>query len=330
VTAKSSRQNEDQICCYRSINSNGLRVLWEVTSACNLECDFCLVEKKHRQLPLETVLQMADELADAGVEKLMISGGEPLVYRGIEKLLQRLIERGVLVKLLTNGTVHNPQVFQLIRESPTVEVSLSLQSVDEEKADRIFRKPGAFRKIVQAIDMLPRERLNVITACGTMNIEDIEQVIDWVADKRIPCISVINVFKDPSSPARFLEDCRIYKLQSDRVAGLFELIGRKREQYRDRLAIRTTQFHGNPGEVCGAGRSVLYLDCTGCLFPCTLTENSRYRATVQAMSITDAIRYYGQTLPPLPSSSCLPLLTKRAPVEQGTGDLSVPGACVLR
>jgi MoaA/NifB/PqqE/SkfB family radical SAM enzyme len=330
VIAKSSRQNEDQICCYRSINSNGLRVLWEITSACNLECDFCLVEKKHRQLPLEKVLQMADELVDAGVEKLMISGGEPLVYRGIEKLLQRLIERGVLVKLLTNGTVHNPQVFQLIRESSTLEVSLSLQSVHEEKADHIFRKPGAFRKIVQAIDMLPRERLNVITACGTMNIEEIEHVIDWVADKGIPCISVINVFKDPSSPARFLEDCRIYKLQSDRVAALFELIGRKREQYRDRLAIRTTQFHGDPGEVCGAGRSVLYIDCTGCVLPCTLTENSQYRAVVHAMSITEAIRYYRQTLPSLPPSSCIPLLAKGGRVEQATGDVPVPGACAHR
>ena len=43
---RSVLQTEDQICCYRSITSSGVRVLWEITSAGNDRCDFCLGEIK--------------------------------------------------------------------------------------------------------------------------------------------------------------------------------------------------------------------------------------------------------------------------------------------
>jgi MoaA/NifB/PqqE/SkfB family radical SAM enzyme len=308
MSVQSLVRNEDQTCVYRSTNGSGVRVLWEVTSACNLECDFCLVEKKHRHIPLDRALDIARDLIECGVEKFLISGGEPLLYPWIEPLLEYLVERGVLIKLLTNGTLDKPAVWELIRTHRSLEVSLSLPSVDEVTADGIFRKPGSFRRLLATIDQLPLERLNVIAAYSTLNLESIERVIDWVAARGIPCLSITNVFKDPTSPARFVDNCCVYRADSQSVANLFSLIQLKRQQYRGRLVIRTTQFHGEAGETCGAGRSVLYLDCTGCLLPCTLTDNRMYREVVRGMSITDAVEYYHRTLPPIPASSCVQLL----------------------
>jgi MoaA/NifB/PqqE/SkfB family radical SAM enzyme len=307
MSVRSITRNEDQVCCYRSIDSSGARVLWEITSACNLKCDFCLVEIKRKPVPIERALAMAADLIDGGVDKFIVSGGEPLVYKGIETLLEYLVGRDVLVKLLTNGTVPNERVFDLVRSTPGMEVSLSLHTVVEADADAIFRREGAFRSIARTIDQLPRERMNIITAVGTMNVGVVEDVIDWVADRGIPCISVINIFKDPSSPARFRDDCRDYRIETDRVAALFELIERKREQYRGRMAIRTTQFRGTGEERCGAGRSVLYLDSTGCLLPCTLTENTELRERVRGMPIPEILRYYRDELSDMPDSSCVRL-----------------------
>jgi MoaA/NifB/PqqE/SkfB family radical SAM enzyme len=318
MASSSITRNDDQKCVYRSIDSDGIRVLWEVTSACNLKCDFCLVEIKRRHMPIEQALAVARDLVDAGADKFLISGGEPLLYPGIETLIEYLIGRDVLVKLLTNGTVPNERVFDLIRRTPSMEVSLSIQTVDEAAADRIFRREGAFRRIVQTIDELPRERLNIITAVSTMNAGALEEVIDWVAAKAIPCISLTNIFKDPSSPARFRGDCRDYRIEGERTAALFALVERKRTQYRGRMVIRTTQFRGSDAERCGAGRSVLYLDSTGCLLPCTLTENDALREIVRGMTIPEVVRYYRETLPAVPASSCVPLLSIAArPVPVG-------------
>ena len=72
------------------MESQGTRVLWELTSACNLKCDFCLVEIKGRHLPIDSALAIADELVEARVDKVLLSGGEPLLHPGAEAVIRRL------------------------------------------------------------------------------------------------------------------------------------------------------------------------------------------------------------------------------------------------
>ena len=274
-------RTEDQICCYRSITSSGVRVLWEITSACNLKCDFCLVEMKRKQVSLDQALEIADALIARGVDKVLLSGGEPLVFRGVEHVMRRLVDGGVLVKLLTNGTVANEAVFQMIEADPTIEVSMSILSVRPDKADAIFRRDGAWTKLCATLDRLPPQQVNIITPVSSENYDEVEEIIDWVAARGIPGISVINVFKDPSSPARFRDDCRDYTIpQSDGGSAVRTPVGEAPCSTAGRLVIRTTQFRGCGGEECGAGKSVLYIDALGRLLPCTLTDNTVWRQRV--------------------------------------------------
>ena len=305
---RSILQTEDQICCYRSITSAGVRVLWEITSACNLRCEFCLVEIKQTQVSLDRALEIADALVARGVDKVLLSGGEPLTFKGVDQVIRRLVDGGVLVKLLTNGTVANEAVFGMIDADPTFEVSLSILSVRPEKADRIFRRPGAWAKLCATLDRLPPRQVNIITACSTDNEDEIEEIIDWVAARGIPGISVINVFKDPSSPARFRDDCRDYRISNAHVDRLRPRLEKKRAEYEGRLVIRTTQFWSCGGETCGAGRSVLYIDALGRLLPCTLTDNRIWRERSAGLDIGAAMDLYARELPELPPSSCVPLL----------------------
>ena len=145
---RSILQTEDQICCYRSITSAGVRALWEITSACNLKCDFCLVEMKRAQVSLPRALEIADALVAAKVDKVLLSGGEPLVFKGVAEVMRRLIDGGVLVKLLTNGTVENDEVFRIIEADPTVEVSMSILSVAGQ-GRRHLRPPGRLGQAVR-------------------------------------------------------------------------------------------------------------------------------------------------------------------------------------
>ncbi|MGD9850956.1 MAG: radical SAM protein [Nitrospirales bacterium] len=309
MATESIYRNEDQKCCYRAINSQGVRVLWEITSACNVECDFCLVEKKHRTIPLRQAMDLAAVLIEEGVEKFLISGGEPLLYPGIESLLEFLVGRGVLVKLLTNGTIHNPRIFDLIQGTPQIEVSLSVQSINEEMSDRIFKRKGSWAKLLETIRLLPKDRLNIITTFSTMNYDHIEEIIDWVVAQGIRCLSITNVFQETTRPARFMDSCLMYKEDAIQINRLFELIVNKRQEYEGRLIIRTTQFGGEAHETCEAGRSVLYVDSTGALLPCTLTNNAEYRELNGRLSVKELVRHYRERLPSLPPSSCVPLFS---------------------
>ena len=309
---RSVLQTEDQICCYRSITSSGVRVLWEITSACNLKCDFCLVEIKRKRVSLDDALAMAGDLVARRVDKVMVTGGEPLLFRGVEHVMRRLIDGGVLVKLLTNGTVENEAVFRMIEDDPGIEVSLSVLSVRPDKADAIFGRSGAWDRLCATLDRLPPAQVNVITPVSSLNADEIDEIVDWVAARGIPGISVINVFKDPSSPARFRDDCRDYRIAPSQAESLFDLVTAKREEYGGRMVIRTTQFRGCGGETCGAGRSVFYIDSLGRLLPCTLTDNSGWRERVDGLSIGEAMDVYRSELGDLPDSSCVPLLRAQA------------------
>ncbi|MGH9279433.1 MAG: radical SAM protein, partial [Acidimicrobiales bacterium] len=230
-------RDEDQFCVYRSVESHGTRVLWELTSACNLKCDFCLVEMKRRHLAAADALAVCDDLIEAGVDKVLLSGGEPLLYPGAEAVMRRLSASDVLVKLLTNGTIHNEAVFDLIRASDSIEVSMSLPTVDPVEADQIFGRPDTLAKIMATIDALPKSRLNVICAVSRLNLDAVERVVDWVAASGVPCLSLTDIFKDPESPARFRLDCRDHRIDGDQRRGLFDLVARKREELRGRLVI---------------------------------------------------------------------------------------------
>jgi MoaA/NifB/PqqE/SkfB family radical SAM enzyme len=283
-------------------------VLWEITSACNLRCDFCLVEMKRKPVTLDRALAMADELIERRVDKVLLSGGEPLLFRGVEQVMRRLVDGGVLVKLLTNGTVENEAVFRMIEEDPGIEVSLSVLSVRPEKADAIFRRAGAWAKLCATLDRLPPAQVNIITAVSTENYDEVEEILDWAAARGIPGISVINVFKDPTSPARFRDDCRDYTIERSRADALFDRLAVKRAEYAGRMVIRTTQFRGCGGEECGAGRSVLYIDSLGRLLPCTLTDNTVWRERADGLGIGEAMDMYAREIDGLPASSCVPLL----------------------
>jgi MoaA/NifB/PqqE/SkfB family radical SAM enzyme len=304
MTTRSVVQEEDQFCIYRSVTSAGTRVLWELTSACNLKCEFCLVEIKRHHLPAAEALKVADQLVAAGVDKVLISGGEPLLHPAVEPVMRRLSEGGVLVKLLTNGTVPHQAAFDLIRASQSIEVSLSVPTADPRQADEIFRAEGTLAHIAATIAELPAARLNVICAVSQANVAGVEAVVDWVADRGVPCLSLTDIFKDPESRARFRDDCRDLRIDADQRRDLFELVARKRAQYRGRLAIRTTQFVHRPQEVCMAGKTVFYLDALGTLSPCTVTENGPWRSATAGMTVGEAIAYYRRTLDGPPHSSC--------------------------
>ena len=304
MTTRSLIQDEDQFCVSRSVASAGTRVLWELTSACNLKCAFCLVEIKRRHLPVAAALAIADDLVAAGVDKVLLSGGEPLLYPGAEAVMRRLTTAGVLVKLLTNGTVENPAVFQFVRESGTIEVSLSVPTADPVKADEIFGAPDSLSKIAATLAALPSERLNVICAVSRLNLSEVEAVVDWVAAHGVACLSLTDIFKDPVSPARFRDDCRDLRIDEDQRRWLFDLVARKRRQYRGRMVIRTTQFAMQPHEVCMAGQTVFYIDPDGVVSPCTVTDNRPWRALTAGMRPHEAIAYLRGAIVEAPASSC--------------------------
>jgi GTP 3',8-cyclase len=115
-----------------------------VTDRCNFRCVYCMPKevygRDHRflerreLLTFEEITRVARTFVAAGVAKIRITGGEPLVRRDLDVLVAQLAELGVDLTLTTNGSLL-PQKAQALADAGLRRITVSLDSLD----DAIFR-----------------------------------------------------------------------------------------------------------------------------------------------------------------------------------------------
>ncbi len=115
-----------------------------VTDRCNFRCVYCMPKevygRDHRflerreLLTFEEITRVARTFVTAGVKKIRITGGEPLVRRDLERLIAQLAELDVDLTLTTNGSLL-PQKAQALADAGLRRITVSLDSLD----DAIFR-----------------------------------------------------------------------------------------------------------------------------------------------------------------------------------------------
>ena len=86
-----------------------------LTLKCNQNCRYC-----HRFLGIDEVSfednkRIINKIAEDGIKNMTFTGGEPLLYPNIIELVKLAKEKGLKVKLITNGSVlaNNPKIFKI-------------------------------------------------------------------------------------------------------------------------------------------------------------------------------------------------------------------------
>ncbi|MDX1375979.1 MAG: GTP 3',8-cyclase MoaA [Burkholderiales bacterium] len=111
-----------------------------VTDRCNFRCVYCMprevFDSSYRFLPhsailsFEEIARLARVFVDLGVQKLRLTGGEPLVRRDVERLIAMLAGLGVDIALTTNGSLLARQA-RALKAAGLARVTVSLDSHDD-------------------------------------------------------------------------------------------------------------------------------------------------------------------------------------------------------
>jgi cyclic pyranopterin phosphate synthase len=112
-----------------------------VTDRCNFRCVYCMPKEvfgsayrfleRRELLTFEELERVARVFVDLGVEKLRLTGGEPLVRKDVEQLIARLAPLGVDLTLTTNGSLLAPKA-PALAAAGLHRVTVSLDSLDDE------------------------------------------------------------------------------------------------------------------------------------------------------------------------------------------------------
>ncbi|HBA86543.1 MAG TPA: GTP 3',8-cyclase MoaA [Geobacter sp.] len=158
-----------------------------VTDRCNLRCSYCMPEEGVEKLCHSDVLSYADllrisaEAVAAGIEKIRVTGGEPLVRKGILQFLERLGALPGLKELVltTNGLLLK-EMAQGLRDAGVQRLNISLDSLQAEPFARITRG-GELSRVLDGIDAaeragFPAHKINVVVMRGVNDGE----ILDFV------------------------------------------------------------------------------------------------------------------------------------------------------
>jgi radical SAM protein with 4Fe4S-binding SPASM domain len=107
---------------------------WSITGRCNMRCRHCYMsapQAKYGEIPRETALGIVDQLAEAGIAKVNLTGGEPLVRRDFWDIVDALQARDIVVEqIYTNGLLVNEALLDgLDKRGMKPDFSLSFDGV---------------------------------------------------------------------------------------------------------------------------------------------------------------------------------------------------------
>ncbi len=167
----------------------------ELSRACNLRCLYCYAASgvaPENELSLEQILGAVDQAAGLGARKIIVlGGGEPLMFPGLQAVLDRIIERGMQPDLFTNGTLMTRETARVLYEKG-VSVVVKLNSLDPATQDMLAGHLGTFDAIQKGIEALQEagypdrdHRLGVETIICAQNYDELEDLWCWARDQCI-------------------------------------------------------------------------------------------------------------------------------------------------
>ena len=160
-----------------------LMVTMSLTDKCNFRCVYCELPHMNRdEMSTADWHRAIDELADAGMMRVSLMGGEPLLRKDVGELIDHLKARGVNVAMNTNGWLF-PQRIEEIAKLDLVCITLD----GPRELNDAQRHPGAYDKVLAAIDLARSRDVKVITMTVVTKggLDTVDHVLQVARDKGI-------------------------------------------------------------------------------------------------------------------------------------------------
>lgn len=163
-----------------------------VTDRCDFRCVYCMSEKmeflpKQQVLTLEEIYNVAASFSDLGVKKIRLTGGEPLVRRGVMDLIREIGKLPVDLVITTNGSQLGHMAGDL-KEAGVSRLNISLDSLQRDRFQRMTRS-DKLDQVLAGIDAareagFERIKLNAVVMRGR-NDDEVLDLVEFARDKQI-------------------------------------------------------------------------------------------------------------------------------------------------
>jgi AdoMet-dependent heme synthase len=244
-----------------------LAVQLDITYRCNERCVHCYLDHHdHGEMTSSEILRLIDEMADAGVLTLTLSGGEIFLRKDLFEIVEHARRLTFCVKLKTNALLIGAREAARLRDLAVQEIQVSIYSHRPEVHDSITLVPGSLKRSLSAIRFLKAQDLKVVMANVLMR----QNMSDYAAVKDLAEEIGVGFTLDPTITPMMDGNRSILSLGADADT--------LRDVFRDSVVVGDVdEFCAIPsdtGEVnldsrpCSAGHTTCYVSPYGDVFPC--------------------------------------------------------------
>lgn len=172
-------------------------VVIDITNRCNTNCIACwtyspLLQKENKppkswfkeEIEIDAFEAMIEDLAQMGVERIRFTGGgEPLLYREIERAIRAVKKHNIILAITTNGIILHKYI-DLLKECRVEEIALSLWSASDQsyKAVHPKAKEGEFYRILESVRELRSgvfsPTVHILNVINQLNYHEISKMGD--------------------------------------------------------------------------------------------------------------------------------------------------------
>ncbi|MCX8011588.1 MAG: radical SAM protein, partial [Desulfobacterota bacterium] len=224
-------------------------VVFEITNQCDLQCVHCYQEnKKKKELTLNEIKLILDDLANIGTMKLTLTGGEPFLREDFVEIYQYCIQKRFATTLFTNATLISPEHKKILLKNPPWAVECSLYGATANTHELITGVNGVFEGTLSNIKWMVSKGIRVIikSIILSLNFNDLNALAQLCDKLGITFYPSFRVYPS-ADPNRSVKKLRIA------TADFKKLLKKNNwllKRYRGEL------YSGNQsnGFICNAGR----------------------------------------------------------------------------
>ncbi|SCZ09451.1 radical SAM protein [Alkaliphilus peptidifermentans] len=252
--------------CSFGIPKEGIKVVWEITNKCQMNCIHCCNEHRRtgEDISLEDAIKKVGELSKKNVSKIIFTGGDPLLYKDIFDLIEYVNKFNIKVCISTNGMLLDDYYNEIITVSPE-KIIIGLDGLSESTHDKFRGCEDAFTKVIKGVEnLIPHKsiKIELHSIVSKMNIHEIEQIIEFSKTKDIK-LNLANLLEIENKP--LIKD---YILTNEDYNLYLDEINSEKHEH-----VRHIRKKKGLLEKCFAGSKIIGIRADGIYTPCIWLSN---------------------------------------------------------
>lgn len=256
-----------------------------ITGKCNLDCPCCYQKRRTDDMDTAPILKIVDEIADLGTKILMMPGGEPLLRKDLDIVVEHAAKRGLEVYLASNGTLVTDARAARLKELGMKGVCVGFEVFDPRAVNEVDR--AGLKKTIAGIRCFAAAGLETFAnlIVTRRNLKHLPRTVKFLRSLGIRRMTILR--PKPAQTGPWFDEARLgpkelYRLQilKAKLEGAYDL------DFINVDCALGPLLGGLPAELlkdsgieaCLAGRKYVSVDSNGDVYPCAYLRKPEFKA----------------------------------------------------